>query len=414
MKERPVCRGLLAAALLAAVTLSPPSHAADIGDPAAPLKIAEWVKGSPISLADAKGKKILVVEFWATWCGPCRTSIPHLTEIQKTFKDKGVVVIGVSDEESRVVKPFVEKMGDKMEYVVAVDDDGATSEGYMKAYGQNGIPHAFIVDQESRIVWHGHPMDGLDKALEQVVAGKMDLAAARKRSAVQSKLREYQQLLFAGRDDERTTALEKELVALDQELGGIMNGAKFDPQEMRRMVQFSRNLREYQQLLMAGDPADAPKIAALEKSLGENPPPGFNVAQFKQQFQAQKLFSDYMQEATGAADSAKLAPLAAQLEKMQGTGPEMLNQIAWTLLTEESIKKRDVPLALKLAKAAYEGSEGKNPSIVDTYARALFDSGKVDEAIRHQKKAIELCDDDDMRKEFEANLKTFEAKATNK
>ena len=70
----------------------------------------------------------------------------------------------------------------------------------------------------------------------------------------------------------------------------------------------------------------------------------------------------------------------------------MLNEIAWTLLTDENIKQRDLTLATKLAKAAYDVSEGKEASIVDTYARALFDTGKVTEAIEHQKKAIELTD----------------------
>src|SRR6188474_3333423 len=79
--------------------------AAELGETAAPLEISEWVKGDAIDLATAKGKKVLVVEFWATWCGPCRTSIPHLTEMQKKFKD--VVFIGVSDEDAATVKKFV-------------------------------------------------------------------------------------------------------------------------------------------------------------------------------------------------------------------------------------------------------------------------------------------------------------------
>src|ERR1041385_6120947 len=88
-------RCLFALSLLtAAFTLN--THAAGaLGDPAAPLVISEWVKGKPVDLAAAKGKEVVVVEFWATWCGPCRTSIPHLTEMQKKFKD--VRFVGVSD-----------------------------------------------------------------------------------------------------------------------------------------------------------------------------------------------------------------------------------------------------------------------------------------------------------------------------
>src|SRR5262245_40618322 len=107
----------LAAGLIGTARL----FAAELGDPATPLDIQEWVKGTPVALAAGRGKTIHLVQFSATWCPPCRASIPHLTELQKKFKDKGVVFIGVSDEASDVVKKFVEKMGDKMDYTVAID-----------------------------------------------------------------------------------------------------------------------------------------------------------------------------------------------------------------------------------------------------------------------------------------------------
>ena len=96
----------LTATLTAA--LAPSVFADKIGDPAAPLKIKEWVKGKEVNVLD--GKNLYVVEFWATWCGPCKVSIPHLTEMQKKFKDRGVVFVGISDEAVDKVKPFVENM----------------------------------------------------------------------------------------------------------------------------------------------------------------------------------------------------------------------------------------------------------------------------------------------------------------
>jgi len=144
--------------------------AGSIGDKAAPLVISEWIKGEPVNVTD--GKNVYVVEFWATWCPPCRASIPHLTELQKRFKSRGVVIVGVSNETAEKVKPFVKSMGDKMDYRVALDRNRQTSAAYMTAFNQNGIPHAFIVDRDGRIAWHGHPMAGLDKAIEKILEGK--------------------------------------------------------------------------------------------------------------------------------------------------------------------------------------------------------------------------------------------------
>jgi len=144
-----------------------------VGDPAAPLSIQEWVKGSQVNVTD--GKAVYVVEFWATWCGPCRVSIPHLTALQKKMKDKGVVVVGISDETPATVKPFVNQMADKMDYTVACDKSAQTAAAYLGAYGVNTIPTAFIVGKDGRVLWLGHPMAGLEKALDEILAGKQKL-----------------------------------------------------------------------------------------------------------------------------------------------------------------------------------------------------------------------------------------------
>ena len=189
-------QALLLAALLAGASVLSTHAAGKLGDPAAPLAIKNWVKGKPVDVKD--GKNIYVVEFWATWCGPCLRSIPHLSEMQKKFKDKGVVFVGISDEESATVKPFVEKMGEKMDYTVACDDERKSNAGYMGAYGQGGIPTAFIVGKDGKVQWFGHPMADLEKTIEQIIAGKHDLKAASKQDGARAALAEYQQLAKAG------------------------------------------------------------------------------------------------------------------------------------------------------------------------------------------------------------------------
>ena len=166
---------LAAAALMAALSFGQDSpKPLMVGDPAPNLKISKWVKGAPVTEFE-KGK-LYVVEFWATWCGPCLKSIPHLTDLAKKYKDK-VDFVGVSvwEEDQKNVEPFVQTMGDKMSYNIAMDqlpsatasgNDGEMANNWMKAAGQNGIPTAFIVDKDGKIAWIGHPM-ALEDASEE-------------------------------------------------------------------------------------------------------------------------------------------------------------------------------------------------------------------------------------------------------
>lgn len=154
-----------------------------VGDPAPKLQTGKWVQGEPVRTLE-KGKAYLV-EFWATWCGPCRVSIPHLNEIHNKYKEKGLVVIGqdCSEPDESKVEPFVKSMGDKMTYRVALDDKqgskrGQMLESWMAAAGRKGIPSAFLVDTKGVIAWIGHPMELKDKVIEEVLAGTYDVRKA--------------------------------------------------------------------------------------------------------------------------------------------------------------------------------------------------------------------------------------------
>jgi thiol-disulfide isomerase/thioredoxin len=151
--------------------------AASIGDPAPPLTIERWIKGTPAVLT--KRTNLLVVEFWATWCGPCKETIPHLTELQKKYADKGIVFLGMSDEDVATVQPFVAAQGNRMGYNVGTDSSQRTFKAWMTASGASGIPHAFIVDTKGTVVWHDHPGNNLEETIESILAGTYDVALAR-------------------------------------------------------------------------------------------------------------------------------------------------------------------------------------------------------------------------------------------
>ena len=163
------------------------SFAASIGDPAPKIEAKKWVQGGPVEIKEGQ---VTVVEFWATWCPPCRASIPHINELYKQFKDKGVSFVGVSNEKTKEVSSFIKNMGDKMQYPVAIGSDSMSS-GYMEAFGVDGIPHAFVVDASGHIAWHGHPLDGLDQAVQ---------AAVEKRDAAKPKVVEAPQAGAAVKD----------------------------------------------------------------------------------------------------------------------------------------------------------------------------------------------------------------------
>eukprot|EP01108_Squamamoeba_japonica_P007857 TRINITY_DN6813_c0_g1_i1.p1 TRINITY_DN6813_c0_g1~~TRINITY_DN6813_c0_g1_i1.p1 ORF type:complete len:191 (+),score=29.63 TRINITY_DN6813_c0_g1_i1:210-782(+) len=130
----------------------------------------DFIKGEALDVAaeSAKGTP-MVLEFWATWCPPCRQTIPHLTQLQKKYPD--IPFIGVTNESKSVAAPFVSQQGAQMDYRVAADVNNSANIALMQKFGAKGIPTAFVIDRNGKVSWNGHPADvGFESALAAVQA----------------------------------------------------------------------------------------------------------------------------------------------------------------------------------------------------------------------------------------------------
>lgn len=155
-----------------------------IGDPAPELKYSKWLKGEPVT--SFTGDQLYILEFWATWCGPCKAAMPHLTKLQQKYDGK-VSIIGVGiweklkegqtyESSLPMVEKYVTGNSANMGYsVIADNNDQHMGTKWMKAAGQGGIPSTFIIEK-GRIIWIGNPT-ALDTMLPKILEGSYDMVA---------------------------------------------------------------------------------------------------------------------------------------------------------------------------------------------------------------------------------------------
>ena len=330
---------VLAAAIVVWTATTASADTLSVGDSAPKLEVKEFVKGE--ALKDLEKGKTYVVEFWATWCGPCRATIPHLTELQKKHKDIAFIGVAVYENDQKNVKPFVEEMGDKMDYRVALDEvpengnraDGKMAKRWMEAAAQDGIPTAFIINGDGKIAWIGHPM-AMEKPLDEIANGTWDLKAAalkfKEEQTKKIKLRELRNDLAKAQKSGDTKA---ELVVIDKAI-------KDDP-GMEGMLGTRR-------FSLLSTQEDTDKAVAYGQHLIDT------------------VFKD---------------------------NPQLLNDFAWRVV-DPATKKADaklVKLALSAAQQADKLVKQKDAAIADTLAAAYAADGDLDKALATQERAVDLA-----------------------
>lgn len=116
-----------------------------INQKAPKLIVEKWLSDKP----NTKGKFVLI-DFWATWCGPCKRAIPELNQFRKEFEND-LIVIGISDEEQQIVQSL---RAPEIEYYSAID----TERRMYNWLEVKGIPHCILIDPNGMVRWEGYPI----------------------------------------------------------------------------------------------------------------------------------------------------------------------------------------------------------------------------------------------------------------
>lgn len=332
------------AAILIAFSMLPACVSAavklDVGVPAPTLKPLKWIKGQPVNKFEAG--KIYVINFWATWCAPFKTSIPEIAVLARQYTGKVVFagvdvqdLIGVASQEEYVQKisQFVNEMGDKMDYSIALDDvNGTLNNTWILASDAKGIPATFIIGKDGKIAAICHPNE-LGTVLPQVVAGKFDPKAYAAEKAKQ--------------------------LADEKKFEDAFNGVT--------------------DLCTKGKFKEA--AAEMDKVLAANPDYESRVALFK---------FDILRRTDGPGAYAYAIKAASGVIKNDSSA---LAAIAATIIGP-GIKSPDLDTALMLAEKAAQLTNRTDPAIMDTLGSIYFRKNNLDKAIEAQEIAVKNIESD--------------------
>lgn len=352
--------------LLLTATLS--AAGLKVGDPAPATRPETMLQGEAVK--EFKKGEVYVFECWASWCGPCVATIPHLNELHRQMGKKGVVITGVNVWESerdaasaQRAKDFLKTPAGKMTYRVALGGK-AFIKDWLEAAEVNGIPHAFVV-AEGKVAWTGHPGQLTAEMLGDILTGTPLAAAA----PIADKI--PQRRLSKPAVPAATTPNDPEMAAAQAKLDALSEAMR---------------ARDWD----AAEKALPAAAAVLPKQEGQE-------------------LRDSIEAQIGLArgDPTKFYAQLQKVAEEEFDDPESMNEIAWRLLTMKAFEKqRNLALAEKCAVQAVKLTKEEHADKLDTLARLRWLQGKKEEAIRLQIRSVEKAEAGPMR---EALQKTLDA-----
>lgn len=327
-------------------TFTPPApKVLGMGDAAPAMTIGKWLRGDEVKSFEKD--KVYVLEFWATWCGPCIGAMPHLTKLQAKYAERGLRIVGVSAEDQRgntlqAVEQFLSKRGKQAAYAFAWDKGSATWDAYMTAARQGSIPCSFVIGKDGKIAYVGHPS------------------------------------------------------LLDEIIPKVLDGTWKGQQDLDRLMQVEQQLRTIVQKSSADMPA---ALAELEKFLEQHPGKKAKLAdrllmmrmQARDLDKAKATAEEMVKRAVEEKDSEGLEAVAALWQS------PMLNP-----------EKKELGVALDAAKRAVEITQEKAVSPMLTLGDVHFAMGEKEKAREWGEKALRAAGDDEQMKRFaEFKLEAF-------